>query len=203
MHGWVAGITDEDADQDGDGGPRARRFDGGMLVDNEILTDFVEQTYLDPTDDRVLDEILGREVAPGVRLGDLVERDQLRQRLLAQQAAAVPPAPQPIPVSPQRARQSAKTRVNQRTKSVANRILADLDLPPRGHQLMAVTAGPRQHNSVIAIRRLSAAINEAVGMPNGTRGDWSREQFSTIFDRIDEIADTVGDTLRSQLSQHE
>ena len=40
-------------------------------------------------------------------------------------------------------------------------------------------------------------------MPNGTRGDWSREQFSTIFDRIDEIADTVGDTLRSQLSQHE
>ena len=66
---------------------------------------------------------------------------------------------------------------------------------------MAVTAGPRQHNSVIAIRRLAAAINEEVGMPNGTRGDWSHEQFTTIFERIDEIADTVRDTLRSQLSQ--
>lgn len=199
VHGWVAGTTDGDGD--GDGGPRARRFDEGMLVDNEILTDFVEQTYLDPTDDRVLDEILNREVAPGIRVGDVVDREQLRQRLLAQQAAAGPPAPQPIPVSPQRARQSAKTRVNQRTKAVANRILADLDLPPRGHQLMAVTGGPRQHNTVIAIRRLAAAINEAVGMPNGTRGEWSGEQLTTIFERIDEIADTVRDTLRSHLSQ--
>ena len=84
---------------------------------------------------------------------------------------------------------------------MANRILADLDLPPRGHQLMAVTSGPRQHNTVIAIRRLAAAINEEVGMPTGTRGDWSREQFTTIFDRIDEIGDSVRDTLRTQLSQ--
>ena len=76
-----------------------------MLVDNEILTDFVEQTYLDPADDRVLDEILDREIAPGVRLGDLVGRDQLRERLIAQQAAATLPVPQPIAVSPQRQRQ--------------------------------------------------------------------------------------------------
>ena len=84
---------------------------------------------------------------------------------------------------------------------MANRILADLDLPPRGHQLVALTPGPRQHNSVIAIRRLAAAINEDVGMPNGTRGQWSREQLKTIFERNDEIAGTVRDTLRTQLSQ--
>ncbi|ELB94342.1 type III restriction protein res subunit [Rhodococcus wratislaviensis IFP 2016] len=172
-----------------------------MLVDNEILTDFVEHTYLDPTDDRVLDELLAREVAPGIKVGDLVGREQLRERLLAQRAAAASPAPQPIPVSPQRERQSAKARVNDRTKSVANRILTELKLPHRGHQLMAVTGGKRQHNSTIAIRRLHAAINNAVGMPNGTRGDWSREQLKTIFDRIDEIGDDVRDTLRSQLIQ--
>jgi hypothetical protein len=66
---------------------------------------------------------------------------------------------------------------------------------------MAVTASPRQHNSIIAIRRLAAAINEEVGMPNGTRGEWSGEQFTTIFERIDEIADTVRDALQTQLSQ--
>lgn len=201
VHGWVAGTTDGDGNGNGDGEPRARRFDEGMLVDNEILTDFVEQTYLDPTDDRVLDEILNREVAPGIRVGDVVDREQLGQRLLAQQAAAAPPAPQPIPVSPQRQRQSARTRVNERTKSVANRVLSDLGLPHRGHQLMAVTGGRRQHNSAIVIRLLHAAINEAVGMDNDTRREWTREQMTTIFERIDEIADTVRDTLQTQLSQ--
>ena len=201
VHAWVTGQTDNEV-SDG-GGPHARRFDGGMLVDNEILTDFVEHTYLDPTDDRVLDEILDRDIAPGVKVGDLVDREQLRERLLAQRAATAPPAPQPIPVSPQRARQSAKTRVNDRTKSVANRILADLRLPARGHQLMAVNPGPRQHNTAIAIRRLNAAINEEVGMPNGTRGQWSREQLTTIFERIDEIADTVRATLKTQLAQND
>lgn len=199
VRGWVAGNTDNDGEDNGE--PRARRFDDGMLVDNEILTDFVEQTYLDPTDDRVLDELLNREVAPGFRLGDLIDREQLRQRLMAQQAATAPPAPASIPVSPQRQRQSARTRVNDRTKSVANRILADLDLPPRGHQLMAVTGGRRQHNSAIVIRLLHAAINEAVGMDNNTRGAWTREQLSTIFERIDDLGDTVRDTLRAQLSE--
>jgi DNA repair protein RadD len=81
-------------------------------------------------------------------------------------------------------------------------VWARLDLPARGHELMAVSPGRRQHNTAIAIRRLNAAINEEVGMPNGTRGEWSREQLTTIFDRIDEIADTVRHTLRTQLAQH-
>lgn len=200
VRAWVNGRTDDDENDDS-GGPRARRFDDGMLVDNEILTDFVEHTYLDPTDDRVLDEILDRDIAPGVKLSDLIGREQLRERLLARQAAVTTPAPQPIPVSPQHARQSAKRRVNDRTKAVANRILSELGLPHRGHQLMAVATGQRQHNSAIAIRRLHSAINEAVGMPSGTRGQWSREQLETIFDCIDDIADDVRDTLRTQLNQ--
>ncbi|WP_459954570.1 DEAD/DEAH box helicase, partial [Mycobacterium avium] len=202
VHSWVIGQTDQDADPATSGGSRTRRFDGGMLVDNEILTDFVEHTYLDPADDRVLDQLLDREVAPGVKLGALVDREQLRERLLAQQAASAAPTPQPIPVSPQRQRQSAKTRVNQRTKAVASRVLTELGLAHRGYRLMAITGGQRQHNSTIVIRRMNTAINEAVGMPNGTRGEWSRQQLQTIFDRIDEIGDNVRDTLASQLSQH-
>jgi hypothetical protein len=55
-----------------------------MLVDSEILTHFVEQTYLDPTGGRVFDEMLDKEIAPGLKLGDLVSRERLRERLLAQ-----------------------------------------------------------------------------------------------------------------------
>jgi DNA repair protein RadD len=197
VHGWVnAGPHEEDDDDER--GPHARRFDGGMVVDNEILTNFVDQTYLDPTDDRVLDEILDRDIAPGVKLGDIVTREQLRERLLAQQSAT-PEVPQPIPVSPQHRRQSVKTRVAERTKSVANRILTELELPRRGHDLMAISPGQRQPNSTVAIRLLNAAINNAIGMPGGTRGDWSGEQMQTIYERLDEIGDTVRDAISSQL----
>ena len=203
VHTWVTGQTDDHDDTGDSDNPRTRRFDDGMLVDNEILTDFVDHTYLDPTDDRVLDELLDREVAPGVKLGDLVDREQLRQRLLAQHSAAAAPAPQPIPVSPQRQRQSAKTRVNQRTRAVANRVLSELGLPHRGYRLMAIAGGRRQPNAAIVIRRMNTAINQAVGMPNGTRGDWSRDQLQTIFERVDELGDNVRDTLRDQLNRHD
>lgn len=62
---------------------------------------------------------------------------------------------------------------------------------------MAVTGGRRQHNSAIVIRLLHAAINEAVGMNNNTRSEWTREQLTTIFERIDDL----GDTVRTQLSE--
>lgn len=49
--------------------------------------------------------------------------------------------------------------------------------------------------------RNAQQFNEEVGTPNGTRDEWSGEQFTTIFERIDEIADAVRDTLQTQLSQ--
>ncbi|MBJ8344490.1 DEAD/DEAH box helicase [Antrihabitans sp. YC2-6] len=195
---WVDGNTDDDP-KGRESEPRPRRFDEGMLVDNEILTSFVEHTYLDPTDDRVLDELLSREIAPGITVGDLVGREQLRERLLAKQVAA--PVPASIPVSPQRQRQSTKTRVNERAKSVANRVLTELKLPHRGHQLMAVTPGQRQYNSAIVIRRINTAINHVAGEAKASRGQWTLEQMTTIFERLDEIGDSVRDALRDQLSK--
>lgn len=66
---------------------------------------------------------------------------------------------------------------------------------------MAVAGGRRQQNSAVVIRLLHAAINEAVGMDNNTRGEWTREQLTAIFERIDDLGDTVRDTLRTQLSE--
>ena len=51
---------------------------------------------------------------------------------------------------------------------------------------MAVAGGRRQQNSAVVIRLLHAAINEAVGMDNNTRGEWTREQFRSWAHRISE-----------------
>jgi hypothetical protein len=39
-----------------------------MLVDNEILASFIDQAHLDPTDDRVLEDMLDKRVAPGLQV---------------------------------------------------------------------------------------------------------------------------------------
>ena len=82
---------------------RPRRFDTGELVNNEIIGQFIDREFLDPEDNRVLDELLAKPVAAGLTVGDLVCRDQLRQR----RDTAPTEVPTPIPVSPQRRRQVA------------------------------------------------------------------------------------------------
>ena len=66
---WLA-VGDEEDDKEGSGEPR--RFDVGMFVDNEIIGSFINRSFLDPDDDRVLDEMLIHEIGGGLRLSDLV-----------------------------------------------------------------------------------------------------------------------------------
>ena len=49
---------------DGDGSGEPRRFDVGMLVDNEIVGSFINRSFLDPDDDRVLEEMLDHRRGP-------------------------------------------------------------------------------------------------------------------------------------------
>ncbi len=191
IQGWIAG-NDPDPEPGDVGDGRPRRFDNGMLVNNEILASFMDQTYLDPTDDRVLDEFLDKEVAPGLRLRDVTTIEQLRAGLLAQQAARPADVPTPIPVSPQRRRKSARTRLNQRVGSVANRVLDELGLPRAGRQLATTVRGPMQANIQVVTRLLNKAVSDEVG---DERGEASADALQGASDNLDAIADHVRDEI--------
>lgn len=188
VHEWVTGTNSGQSREE----PRARRFDDERLVNNEILDSFIDQSYLDPTDDRVLEEMLDKEVAPGLHLRDVTTMEQLRSALLSKQAAKPVDVPAPIPVSPQRRRQSARNRLNQRVGSVANRILDDLQLPRNGRQLSQVAPGPSQANFRVVTRLLNKAVSDAVG---DTRGEASAADLTRVFDIIDAIGDRVRDEI--------
>ena len=96
---WMNG-EDTDENDEGESQPRSRRFDQGLLVNDEIISHFIDQAYLDPEDDRVLEELLSRPVAAGLTVGDLVDREQLRAKLRQQQEALKVEEPKAIPVSP-------------------------------------------------------------------------------------------------------
>lgn len=195
IQGWIAG-NDADSEPAESGEGRSRRFDNGMLVNNEVLASFIDQTYLDPTDDRVLDEFLDKEVAPGLRLRDVTTIEQLRAGLLARQAAQPADVPTPIPVSPQRRRRSARTRLNQRVGSVANRVLEELGLPRAGRQLAKTVRGPMQGNIQVVTRLLNKAVSDEVG---DARGEASTDALQHAFDNLDAIADRVRDEIAKNI----
>lgn len=199
IHGWVAGNEDADADAapgESASEPQSRRFDGGMLVNNEILASFIDQAYLDPSDDRVLEEILAKEVAPGLTLGDITTMEQLRTALIAKRAERPADVPTSIPVSPQRRRQAARKRLNQRVGSVANRLLDELVLPRQGRQLAKVIKGPMQPNVQVVTRLLNKAVSDEVSVD---REQASADDLDRAYQKLDAIADEVRDDIANKL----
>jgi DNA repair protein RadD len=196
IHGWLAGNPDSSEPSDGSGSSRSRRFDGGLLVDNEILTDFIDRVYLDPTDERVLVEMLDKEVAPGLYLRDVVTVEQLRDALVAKQTSQPRAEPMAIPVSPQRRRRAARERLNQRVGSVANRVLEELSLPRNGRQVSRLAKGPQQANVTVVTRLLNKAVSDEVG---DERGEAPAEDLARAFNNLDQIADRVRDDIQRRL----
>ncbi len=196
IHDWLAADPDDEEPEGQSGEPR--RFDAINLVDSELVSHFVDRAFLDPDDDRILDELLAKQVAPGVTLKDLVDREKLREQL-RQQLAAHQEQPAPIPVTPQRRRQTARSRLNERTGSVVARILKDLDLSRPGRDLAKALGGPPAPNVQRVTILLNQEINKFVGVTSKSRKKLSADQTEKALHSLDEIGDQVRDRLREKL----
>lgn len=199
IHDWVSGGTDDPEPEAST--PRSRRFDLGSVVDNEIVSHFVDRPFLDPDDDRVLDELLGRSVGAGLTVGDLIDRESLREKLRANNAR-FEEEPSPIPVSPQRRRVSARTRLRERTGSVAARVLSDLGLPRQGREVSRVVkgGGGPVGNIQYLTRLLNREINQWLGIDPGARQTISADQAEAALGVLDDLGDAVRDRVVTALS---
>lgn len=197
-------VREQPGTEPAEGDGRPRRFDVGMQVTHEILGAYVtNDPFLDLSDDRVLDRILATPVAvtglTGLTIGDLVpDREALRARLRAAQPPPRAPSAPPVAVTPQRARQAGRKRLADRSKSVANRVLSDLVLAPRGYDLVKIGKG-RKTNLQIAIELVAREVNAELGRPSGSRGEWSRAQVEQGLGSLDAIGDRVRDQLRAKV----
>jgi DNA repair protein RadD len=197
IHDWLTREpTDEDEPERSTGEPR--RFDLGALVDHELVSHFADKPFLDPDDDRIIDELLARSLAPGLTVADVVDRGALRERL-RERVAAMAEQPQLIPVTPQRRRQGARKRLNERTGSVVARVLTDLGVARAGRDLARVVGGPPAANVQVVTKLLSTEINDRLGIPSGARKTLSADQAEVALERLDEFGDAVRDRLKQKL----
>ncbi|MHB1844824.1 MAG: DEAD/DEAH box helicase, partial [Deltaproteobacteria bacterium] len=197
---WVEG-EDSGGDPDSSGEPRSRRFDLGLLVDNELVSHFVDRAFLDPDDDRVIDELLSQSLGPtGLTIGDLVDRETLREKL-RERYAEFSQAPASIPVTPQRRRVGARTRLRERTGSVAARVLSDLDLPRQGRQIARAVpgAGAPVANIEYLTRLINKEINDALGIGPKERQTISADQAEGAMAALDNYGDAVRDRISAAL----
>lgn len=195
---WLAAGGDDG--EEGNGEPR--RFDLNMLVDNEIIGSFINRSFLDPEDDRVLDEMLNHDIGGGLRLRDLVKKERLRETLRKkQQDVSAVSSTTDLPVQPQARRVQARKRLAERTNSVVARILKDLLLSPAGREVgqRSKKVAGRDNRSATTIL-LNDAINEHLRILSGSRGTPDANDNEDAFAALDMLGDQVRDLLRKKAS---
>lgn len=177
--------------EEGEGKPR--RFDGDMMVHNEIISDFVKQSFLDPSDDRALDKIL-ETVIPlvGLPMKNFISKDDLRTKLIEEQEKIFAGSPEPIPVSPQRRRKASRTRLADRTKSVAARVLKDVGLTVVGYQLSKLFREAKGLNNLAAATRMiHHEVNESLGIGKNERNEPNAEEMESALNDLDKTGDKI------------
>jgi DNA repair protein RadD len=200
------GEDNRDGAGPGDGGGRSRRFDGGMQVSQEILGSALNLAFLDPDDDRVLDQawaaltssIQGQFGITPDKLG--LSRERLKATLKENHGKATTAPPEELPVSPQKRRQALKKRLSERVSAVAARVLQDLGLSRAGHHVgNAIRQYAGQDNTTVISRMVNAAVNEKGGLKAKGRPRASEDQLKRAFDAADAAGDQVRDQIKAAL----
>lgn len=188
---------------EGSGAGTSRRFDTGMTVVDEIVSHFITHSFLDPKDDRVLETILNQPI-PGtpLKMRDLTDPQTLRQKLLHAQEQLARQEPEEFVAQPQDERVTLQKRLAERTRSVANRLLADLGISRAGRNLGKISQdvrGKANHEALIIL--MNIAVNERMGIPEGRRKETPVEKLKDAYDHLDAIGDGLVRKLQEALRQ--
>lgn len=195
---WVDGQPDDQGNGMGTGHPR--RFDQGMLVDNEIVGEFISKSFLDPDDDRVLKELLDRDIGGGLQLRDVVGKETLRSTLRLKQADAYDGAPVGLPVQPQDRRVQARKRLAERSNAVAARVLRDLKLAMVGREVgHAIRDVAGRDNRSASIELMHKHVNDYLGISRKQRASISLAQAESALAALDSIGDEVATLIKNGL----
>ncbi|HOI37198.1 MAG TPA: hypothetical protein PLF11_07410, partial [Bacillota bacterium] len=199
IQGWLeAGDERPPADEPG----RRRRLTPDMVVQNEIISHFIEQEYLDPMDDAVIDDLVQEFRRRGLDPEALgLSRENLRQRLI-QARTRESMEPREIPVTPQRRRQEARRRLNERSLALSSRILNALGASINGRNIVLAYPELRSANNYAAVIMIvNGAVNERLESDGGTRGEIPLERLEEVLDQIDQIGDSVQAQIQERLSR--
>ncbi len=199
---WTRGEGESSAPagQNGDNNQIAQRFDDPVAKDEQI-SHFLNRSFLDPGDDRVIEQMLDTPGPGGFTFRQLgISADALRAQFAHRGAQQEAPA-DTVPVQPQVQRQTLRGRLDSRSKSVHQRILTDIGIPRAGYDISRAIKGVRGNNAEALYVVLNREINNFVGEPNKTRDRWTLHQLQAAYDSLDQIGDQVVETIKTAIGE--
>lgn len=191
VHDWLEADGVEPGGNDAGAG-RRRRLAHDMEVTQEIIDRFLADPYLDPADDTLIDNAMNVLREQGLDLEALgLDRAELQRRLGQARNRRVPDAPERIPVQPQAHRQMLRQRLNEQTRSAANRICEALGERAAGRRIALLGGTGAQNNLAAVIVLMNRAVNAHLDIENNERRDQNKQSLEQAIAVLDHIADTV------------
>ena len=200
IRGWARGEGGDTAGRTAadDADESAQRFDAPVAQD-ERLSHFLNRSFLDPSDDNVITEMLDAKGPGGFSFRELgITADQLRAQLTHRQEHQEAPAEE-VPVQPQVRRQTLRGRLASRSKSVHQRILNDLGLARAGFDISRAVKSARGNNADALFVLINTEINNSAGQSKNTREHWTLDQLEAAYDALDEIGDQVAESIKTAI----
>lgn len=197
--GWTRGEGESSTPRQDDGDDQsAQRFDDPVAQDEQI-SHFLSRSFLDPSDDKVIEQMLDAAGPGGFSFRELgISADTLRTRFAHRAAQQEAPA-DAVPVQPQVQRQTVRGRLDSRSKSVHQRILNDVGIPRAGYDISRSVQGVRGNNAEALYVLLNREINNFVGESDGSRESWSIDQLQIAYDSLDQVGDQVVRSIQTAI----
>jgi hypothetical protein len=179
-----------------------KRFAPDMRVIDEKIRRVLQERFLPDEIQARVDDLINAMSLRGWDLESIgLSREDLEKRLAEGSQATEGKSLEILHVSPQQARKTARTRLNERVNSAAKQLLNELELSPGGVQLSHAFRGSGAQNIATAIILLNREVCEYLGVGVAERQHLSTAQLQRAYQNIDEIVDRVAAKARTKLEK--
>lgn len=173
-----------------------------MVVHKEIVDSFLQENFIDPDDETLLDEMRGIAESLGFDAQDMVEalKKKNAEKIKAVEASAQ------FPVIPQRQRIEARRRLQEEVKRAAKLLLNRLGLTLPGRELafkLATGKGITGNNFAAAVQLINHEVNRSLGVEAGERNKLRTEDYQRAMSSLDEILNALTQRIMKEKEANE
>lgn len=165
-----------------------------MVVDQEIVSEFFEEDFLQSDDADLAAELKAQAEALGF---DSEAVDAMVRRASAGKRRVE--ASTPFSINPQRQRREARRRLNEEVNRSAKLLLNRLELQFGGSELrIKFGVGVSGNNFVAAVQLVNRELDRLLAIEPGTRGRLRTEDFVSATKSLDQVLDKLTRRLKAK-----